>query len=193
MKISFCAVRDNRRLLDGALFSIDSVDNNTVDNRIEIPVRELFEYYRSGCHNDDRRALLNYNNLPRQMKLSYNSNTDEWSLTLVGFRGNLNNNRTVASFYIDGGKSENKVVPYATFKLVVGSVIMIRPPPEYRQDRFMRNLEFHVVFVDADADDDEEEEEAEVVPVVDADTDADADDGVKEAEEAEEEQLVRFL
>ena len=139
------------------------------------------------------------------MKLSYNSNTDEWSLTLVGFRGKLNNNRTVASFYVNGGRSENKVVPYATFELVVGSVIIFRPPPEYRQDRFMRNLEFHVVAVDAeanvvDADDVVEEEEAaaaEVVPVVDADT---ADDAVEEVEEAEvvvvaddeEEQSVRF-
>ena len=183
MKISFSAVRDNRRLLneDGGLFSIDSVDE------IEIPIRELFDYYRSCCVNDDMpeflRALLNYNNLPRHMKLSYNSNTDEWSLTLVGFRGKLNNNRTVASFYVDGGRSENKVVPYATFILVVGSVIIFRPAPEYRQDRFMRNLEFHVVAVDAD--DDEEAEVVPVVPVVDAGV-VDADDGVKEAEEEEE-------
>ena len=197
MRISFSAVRDDRRLLneDGGLFSIDSVDE------IEIPIRELFDYYRSCCVNDDMpeflRALLNYNNLPRHMKLSYNSNTDEWSLTLVGFRGKLNNNRTVASFYVNGGRSENKVVPYATFELVVGSVIIFRPPPEYRQDRFMRNLEFHVVAVDAeanvvDADDvveeeAEEEEAAEVVPVVvvvDEVAAADADD--------EEEQSVRF-
>ena len=118
------------------------------------------------------------------MMLSYNSNTDEWSLTLVGFRGKLNNNRTVASFYVNGGRNENKVLPYATFKLVVGSVIIFRPPPEYRQDRFMRNLEFHVVAVDAD-----DEEEAEVVPVVDAD---DGDEEAVEEEEEEEEQLVRF-
>ena len=183
MKISFSAVRDNRRLLneDGGLFSIDSVDE------IEIPIRELFDYYRSCCVNDDMpeflRALLNYNNLPRHMKLSYNSNTDEWSLTLVGFRGKLNNNRTVASFYVDGGRSENKVVPYATFILVVGSVIIFRPAPEYRQDRFMRNLEFHVVAVDAD--DDEEAEVVPVVPVVDAGV-VDADDVVEEETEEEE-------
>ena len=194
MRISFSAVRDDRRLLneDGGLFSIDSVDE------IEIPIRELFDYYRSCCVNDDMpeflRALLNYNNLPRHMKLSYNSNTDEWSLTLVGFRGKLNNNRTVASFYVNGGRSENKVVPYATFELVVGSVIIFRPPPEYRQDRFMRNLEFHVVAVDADADDGAEAEVVPVVPVVDADAGeeaevvpvvpvVDADDGDDEAVE----------
>jgi hypothetical protein len=188
MRISFSAVRDGRRLLneDGGLFSIDSVDE------IEIPIRELFDYYRSCCVNDDMpeflRALLNYNNLPRHMKLSYNSNTDEWSLTLVGFRGKLNNNRTVASFYVNGGRSENKVVPYATFELVVGSVIIFRPPPEYRQDRFMRNLEFHVVAVDAD--DEEEAEVVPVVPVVDAGV-VDADDVVEE--EAEEEEAAEVV
>ena len=122
------------------------------------------------------------------MKLSYNSNTDEWSLTLVGFRGKLNNNRTVASFYVNGGRSENKVVPYATFELVVGSVIIFRPPPEYRQDRFMRNLEFHVVAVDAD--DEEEAEVVPVVPVVDAGV-VDADDVVEE--EAEEEEAAEVV
>ena len=119
----------------------------------------------------------------------------------------INDNQTVASFYQDGGKAENKVPPYTTFKLVEGSVIDFRPPPQYRSEKFSRNLKFMVVadaddgveegetagvVVVADAADDvvEEVEEAEVVVVADADTDA--DDGVKEAEEVEEEQLVRF-
>ena len=215
MVLFLVPIRDNQRLMDDAI---------PIDGTKEIPVRDLLECHQQACRNDKgpeyRKALLQYNNIPSKMKLSYDSTTDEWSLTLVGFRGMLDNNRTVASFYVDGGKIENKVAPYATFKLVEGSVIEFRPPPQYRHEKFMRHLKFMVVAdADADADanvvdaDDGVEEEAEVVPVVDAgtddvveeaaaevvpfvvvvvDADTDANDGVKEAEEVEEEQLVRF-
>ena len=69
---------------------------------------------------------------------------------------------------------------YTTFKLVVGSEIDFRPPPQYRKQKFMRHLKFRVVAVNADDVVEEEEEEAEVV----VDADADANDGVEE-EEAE--------
>ena len=194
MKLYFAPIRDNKRLMDDAI----PIDNATK----EISVRDLLECYSQACRNDKmpgyRKFLSNYTNISTKMKLSrHDITTDEWSLTLFGFRGKLDDNRTVASFYNNGGKAENKVPPYTTFKLVEGSVIDFRPPPQYRSKRFSRHLKFMVV-ADADADDgvgeeeaEEEEEEAEVVVVVDADIDADADvvdadDGDKDALEEEE-------
>ena len=122
--------------------------------------------------------------------------TNEYSLDLTGFRdqSTINNSDVVAPMYIDGGKKENKVLPYdddnkITFVLVEGSVLIFRPPLQYRRGKWMRNLEYRVVAADADAgaDDVVEEEVVPVVAVVDADAGVvDADDGVKEAEEEEE-------
>ena len=199
MKLAFAAVRDNELLMngpDGSLYSIDE--------KKEIVVKDLMKFFRGCCSCESQSCKLckalvtKFTNLPTKMKLSrHDITTDEWSLTLDGFRGKLDDNRTVASFYNNGGKAENKVPPYTTFKLVEGSVIDFRPPPQYRSERFSRHLKFMVV-ADADADDgvgeeeaEEEEEEAEVVVVVDADIDADADvvdadDGDKDALEEEE-------
>ena len=154
MKLAFAAVRDNELLMK------------------EIVVKDLMKFFRECCSCESQsckfcKALVTkFTNLSSKMKLSYNSKTDEWSLTLAGFRGKIDNNRIVASFYIDGGKIENKVAPYTTFKLVVGSEIEFRPPPQYRYQKFVRNLKFRVVVADADADgveaadaDEEEEEE----------------------------------
>ena len=189
-------IRGNRRLMNAAI-PIDGT---------EILIKDLLQLTVSCCLDDEgpeyRRALQNnFTNIPRNMKFCYHRKSDEWSLDVSGLRDQtkINDNQTVASFYQDGGKAENKVPPYTTFKLVEGSVIDFRPPPQYRSEKFSRNLKFMVV-ADADADDgvgeeeaEEEEEEAEVVVVVDADIDADADvvdadDGVKEAGE----QSVRF-
>jgi hypothetical protein len=195
-------IRDDKRLMDDAIL---------IDGMKEISVRGLLECYLHACRNDKmpgyRKFLSNnFTNISTKMKLSrHDITTDQWSLTLDGFRGKLDDNRTVASFYVNGGKAENKVPPYATFKLVAGSEIEFRPPPQYRKLKFMRHLKFRVVAADADADDVIEEETAEVV--VDADTanadtadDDTADDAVEEVEEAEvvvvadeaEEQLVRL-
>ena len=166
-------IRDDKRLMDDAI----PIDNATK----EISVRDLLECYLHACRNDKlpgyRKFLSNnFTNISTKMKLSrHDITTDKWSLTLDGFRGKLDDNRTVASFYVNGGKIENKVAPYATFKLVAGSEIEFRPPPQYRKLKFMRHLKFRVVSVNAD--DVVEEEEAEVV------ADADANDGV--IEEAE--------
>ena len=191
MTLSLVPIRDDKRLMDDAI---------PIDGMKEISVRDLLECYSQACCNDKmpgyRKFLSNYTNISTKMKLSrHDITTDEWSLTLFGFRGKLDDNRTVASFYNNGGKAENKVPPYTTFKLVEGSVIDFRPPPQYRSERFSRHLKFMVV-ADADADDgvgeeeaEEEEEEAEVVVDADIDADADvvdADDGDKDALEEEE-------
>ena len=192
--LSLVPIRDNRRLMNAAI-PIDGT---------EILIKDLLQLTVSCCRDDEwpgyRTALLNnFTNIPREMKFSYHSKNDEYSLDVSGLRDQtkINDNQTVASFYQDGGKAENKVPPYTTFKLVEGSVIDFRPPPQYRSERFSRHLKFMVV-ADADADDgvgeeeaEEEEEEAEVVVVVDADIDADADvvdadDGDKDALEEEE-------
>ena len=185
----FVPIRDDRRLMDDAI---------PIDGTKEIFVREFLECYSRACRNDKlpgyRKFLSKYTNISTKMKLSrHDITTDQWSVTLDGFRGKLDDNRTVASFYNNGGKAENKVLPYATFKLVVGSEIEFRPPPQYRKQKFMRHLKFRVVAADAEAnvvDADDLVEEEEAAEVLDADTDA--DDGVKEAEEVEEEELVRF-
>ena len=165
-------IRDDKRLMDDAIL---------IDGMKEISVRDLLQLTVSCCRDDEgpeyRRALVNnFTNISTKMKLSrHDITTDKWSLTLDGFRGKLDDNRTVASFYVNGGKIENKVAPYATFKLVAGSEIDFRPPPQYRKLKFMRHLKFRVVSVNAD--DVVEEEEAEVV------ADADANDGVEEEAE----------
>ena len=185
-------IRDGKRLMNDAI-RIDGTEE-------EIFIKDLLQLTVSCCHDDEgpeyRNALVNnFTNIPRDMKFLHSKN-DEWSLDVSGLRDQtkINDNQTVASFYQDGGKAENKVAPYAPIKLVEGSVIEFRPPPQHRSEKFSRNLKFMVVAADADADVGEEEEETGVVvvvPVVDADAGADieADDGVQEAEEAEEEQL----
>ena len=203
------------------VFSIEIDDElttsttTTPQKKVDIYVSDLFEFYRRACRNDKwpefLRALSKYTNISRFMKLRYAAG--KWSLNLDGFRGVIDNSDLVASMYMDGGKRENKVLPYdddnkITFVLVLGSVIIFRPPHKYRgkNEKWMRNLEFRVVIVDervgdeaeevvsdadvvaAGADDVVEEEEAaaaEVVPVVVVvDEVAAADD--------EEEQSVRF-
>ena len=139
--------------------------------------------------------------------------TNEYSLDLTGFcdQSTINNSDVVAPMYIDGGKKENKVLPYdddnkITFVLIEGSVLIFRPPLQYRNEKWMRNLEYRVVAADAGAgpgsdnvveeevvvvadangnedaleEEELEVEETEVVVVADA---VDADDGVKEAGE----------
>ena len=190
MALFLVPIRDNQRLMDDAI-PIDET---------EIFIRNLLECYSHACRNDKmpgyRKFLSNYTNIPRTMKLSRDDiTTDEWSFDVSGLRDQtkINDNQTVASFYQDGGKTENKVLPYATLKLVVGSEIEFRPPPQHRKQKCMRHLKFRVVAADAEAnvvDDDDVVEEEEAAEVVDADTDA--DDGDKEAVEEEEEQSVRF-
>ena len=212
MSLSLVPIRDDKRLMDDAI---------PIDGR-EIFIRSLLECYSHACRNDKmpgyRRSMLNFTNIPRDMKFVYHNKNDEYSLDVSGLRDQtkINDNQTVASFYQDGGKAENKVPPYTTFKLVEGSVIDFRPPPQHRSEKFSRNLKFMVVAVAeanvVDADDVVEEAEkaaAEIVPVVDADAGVvDADDGDEDALEEEEleveetevvvvadeaeEQLVRF-
>ena len=178
MSLSLVPIRDDKRLMDDAI---------PIDGR-EIFIRSLLECYSHACRNDKmpgyRRSMLNFTNIPRDMKFVYHNKNDEYSLDVSGLRDQtkINDNQTVASFYQDGGKAENKVPPYTTFKLVEGSVIDFRPPPQHRSEKFSRNLKFMVV-ADAGADDVVEEE---VVAVADAGV-VDADDGVKEAEEEGEE------
>ena len=204
MKLYFVPIRDDKRLMDDAIPFDDATK--------EVFVSEFLDCFRHACRNDEwseyRKFLSKFTNIPRHMKLSrHNIKKDEWFLDLAGLRdqSKVTDNQTVASFYHDGGKIEHKVAPYTPIKLVEGSVIEWRPPPQYRLERFSRNLKFMVV---ADADDGvEEEETAGVVVVADAADDVveeveeagvvvvvvsdavDADDGAKEAEE---EQLVRF-
>jgi hypothetical protein len=185
----------------------------------EIFIKDLWQLTLSCCRNDEwpeyRKFLSNnYTNITRTMKLHCHDNdTNKYSLDLTGIRdqSTINNSDVVAPMYINGGKKENKVLPYdddnkITFVLVEGSVLIFRPPLQCRKGKWMRNLEYRVVAAGADDVVEEEEAAAEVVPVVDADADADidaddeaevvpvvvvdadADDGVKEAEE----QLVRL-
>ena len=207
MSLSLVPIRDDKRLMNAAI-RIDGTEE-------EIFIKDLLQLTVSCCHDDEgpeyRNALVNnFTNIPRGTKLCrHNIKKDEWLLDVSGLRDQtkINDNQTVASFYQDGGKAENKVPPYTTFKLVEGSVIDFRPPPQHRSEKFSRNLKFMVVAADADADVGEEEEETGVVvvvPVVDADAGADieADDGVQEAEEEQlevvpaasrlDEPLVRF-
>ena len=192
---------DNQRLMNEAIL-IDGT---------ETFIKDLWQLTLSCCRNDEwpeyRKFLSKFTNIPRHTKLRCHDNDTNDSLDLTGFRdqSTINNSDVVAPMYIDGGKKENKVLPYddnskITFVLVEGSVLIFWPPLKHRRKKWMHNLEFRVVFVD--------EEEAEVVPFVDADTDdanvsveeveqaevvvvadaVDADNGVKEAEE----QSVRF-
>ena len=208
-------IRDGKRLMNDAI-RIDGTEE-------EIFIKDLLQLTVSCCRDDKRpeyrTALVNnFTNIPRDMKFCYHRKNGEWSLDVSGLRDQtkINDNQTVASFYQDGGKAENKVPPYTTFKLVEGSVIDFRPPPQHRSEKFSRNLKFMVVAVAeanvVDADDVVEEAEkaaAEIVPVVDADAGVvDADDGDEDALEEEEleveetevvvvadeaeEQLVRF-
>ena len=159
-------IRDGKRLMNDAI-PIDGKD---------IFIKDLWQLTLSCCRNDEwpeyRRAVSNnFTNILRGMKFCYHSKNDEWSFDVSGLRDQtkINDNQTVASLYQDGGKAENKVLPYATFKLPEGSVIEFRPPPQHRSEEFSRLLKFMVVAADAGAD------------VVDA------DDGVGEEAEAEEE------
>ena len=109
MTLSLVPIRDDKRLMDDAI----PIDNATK----EIPVRDLLECYSRACRNDKlpgyRKFLSKYTNISTKMKLSrHDITTDQWSVTLDGFRGKLDDNRTVASFYNNGGKAENKVVCY---------------------------------------------------------------------------------
>ena len=179
---------DNQRLMNEAIL-IDGT---------ETFIKDLWQLTLSCCRNDEwpeyRKFLSKFSNIPRHMRLRCHDNdTNEYSLDLTGFRdqSTINNSDVVAPMYIDGGKKENKVLPYdddnkITFVLVEGSVLIFRPPLQYRRGKWMRNLEYRVVAADADAgaDDVVEEEVVPVVAVVDADAGVvDADDGVKEAEE----------
>ena len=176
MSLCFVPIRDNQRLMNEAI-PIDGT---------EIYIKDLWQLTLSCCRNDKwpeyRKFLSKFTNIPRHMRFRCHDNdTNEYSLDLTGFRdqSTINNSDVVAPMYIDGGKKENKVLPYdddnkITFVLVEGSVLIFRPPLQYRKEKWMRNLEYRVVAVDAeanvvDADDVVEEEEAaaaEVVPVV---------------------------
>ena len=180
MALFLVPIRDNKRLMNEAIL-IDGT---------EIFVKDLWQLTVSCCRNDEgpeyRRALLNYTNIPRQMRLRCHDNdTNEWSLTLDGHRcKDDKENNQPASFYRNGGRKENKIAPEENFTVQEGDVLIFRPPLKYRNEKWMRNLEYRVVAADADAADDVVEEEAaaaEVVPVVGV-----VDDGNKEAvEEAE--------
>ena len=174
MRIDFAPYRDNKRLMDD-VFSIEIDDElttsttTTPQKKVDIYVSDLFEFYRRACRNDKwpefLRALSKYTNISRFMKLRYAAG--KWSLNLDGFRGVIDNSDLVASMYMDGGKRENKVLPYdddnkITFVLVEGSVLIFRPPLQCRKEKWMRNLEYRVVaadvVADADAADDVVEE-----------------------------------
>jgi len=174
-------IRDGKRLMNDAI---------PIDGK-EIFIKDLWQLTLSCCRNDEwpeyRKFLSNnYTNITRTMKLHCHDNdTNKYSLDLTGIRdqSTINNSDVVAPMYINGGKKENKVLPYdddnkITFVLVEGSVLIFRPPLQCRKGKWMRNLEYRVVAAGADDVVEEEEAAAEVVPVV-----ADADDGVKEAEE----------
>ena len=206
MSLCFVPIRDDKRLMNEAI---------PIDGR-EIFIKDLWQLTLSCCRNDEwpehRKFLSKFSNIPRYMKLRcHDIDTNEYLLDLTGVRdqSTINNSNVVAPMYINGGKKENKVLPYdddnkITFVLVEGSVLIFRPPLQCRKGKWMRNLEYRVVAAGADDVVEEEEAAAEVVPVVDADADidaddeaevvpvvvvdADADDGVKEAEE----QLVRL-
>ena len=203
---------DNQRLMNEAIL-IDGT---------ETFIKDLWQLTLSCCRNDEwpeyRKFLSKFTNIPRHTKLRCHDNDTNDSLDLTGFRdqSTINNSDVVAPMYIDGGKKENKVLPYdddnkITFILVEGSVLIFRPPLQYRNEKWMRNLEYRVVAADAGAgpgsdnvveeevvvvadangnedaleEEELEVEETEVAVVADA---VDADDGVKEAGE----QSVRF-
>ena len=179
MTLSLVPIRDDKRLMDDAIPFDDATK--------EVFVSEFLDCFRHACRNDEwseyRKFLSKFTNIPRHMKLSrHNIKKDEWFLDLAGLRdqSKVTDNQTVASFYHDGGKIEHKVAPYTPIKLVEGSVIEWRPPPQYRLERFSRNLKFMVVADDGVEEEEEEEEEAENVVVADA---VDADDGVEEEAE----------
>ena len=184
-------IRDGKRLMNEAI-PIDGKD---------IFIKDLWQLTLLCCRNDEwpehRKFLSKFSNIPRYMKLRcHDIDTNEYLLDLTGVRdqSTINNSNVVAPMYINGGKKENKVLPYdddnkITFVLVEGSVLIFRPPLQCRKGKWMRNLEYRVVAAGADDVVEEEEAAAEVVPVVDADVVVvDADDGVKEAVE----QLVRL-
>ena len=180
MSLCFVPIRDDKRLMNEAI---------PIDGR-EIFIKDLWQLTLSCCRNDEwpehRKFLSKFSNIPRYMKLRcHDIDTNEYLLDLTGVRdqSTINNSNVVAPMYINGGKKENKVLPYdddnkITFVLVEGSVLIFRPPLQCRKGKWMRNLEYRVVAAGADDVVEEEEAAAEVVPVV-----ADADDGVKEAEE----------
>ena len=202
MSLCFVPIRDDKRLMNEAI---------PIDGR-EIFIKDLWQLTLSCCRNDEwpehRKFLSKFSNIPRYMKLRcHDIDTNEYLLDLTGVRdqSTINNSNVVAPMYINGGKKENKVLPYdddnkITFVLVEGSVLIFRPPLQCRKGKWMRNLEYRVVAAGADVVVEEEEAAAEVVPVVDADIDA--DDGVQEAEEEQlevvpaasrlDEPLVRF-
>ena len=202
MSLCFVPIRDDKRLMNEAI---------PIDGR-EIFIKDLWQLTLSCCRNDEwpehRKFLSKFSNIPRYMKLRcHDIDTNEYLLDLTGVRdqSTINNSNVVAPMYINGGKKENKVLPYdddnkITFVLVEGSVLIFRPPLQCRKGKWMRNLEYRVVAAGADDVVEEEEAAAEVVPVVDADIDA--DDGVQEAEEEQlevvpaesrlDEPLVRF-
>ena len=176
-------IRDGRRLMNDAI---------RIDGTEEIYIKDLWHLTVSCCRDDKgpeyRRALVNnFTNIPRQMRFVRHDN-DTMSLTLDGHRCKDDKENQPASFYRNGGRKENKIPPEEKFTVQEGTVLMFRPPLQYRNEKWMRNLEYRVVAAGAGPGSNNVVE-AEVVPVVDADADIDADDGVQEAEEAEEEQL----
>ena len=168
--------RDGRRLMNAAI-PIDGT---------EILIKDLWQLTLSCCRDDTmpeyRRSLFKFTNIPRQMRFRCHDN-DTMSLTLDGHRCKDNKENQPASFYRNGGRKENKIPPEEKFTVQEGTILTFRPPLQYRNEQWMRNLEYRVVAADADAADVVEEEEAEVV--VDADT---ADDVVVE-EVVEEEEI----
>ena len=78
MVLFLVPIRDNQRLMNEAI-PIDGT---------EIFIKDLWQLTLSCCRNDEwpeyRRALLNYTNIPRQMRLRCHDNdTNEWSLTAI--------------------------------------------------------------------------------------------------------------
>ena len=129
MTLSLVPCRDGRRLMNEAI---------PIDGR-EIFIKDLWQLTLSCCRNDEwpeyRKFLSKFTNIPRHMRLRCMWDTNEYSLDLTGFRdqSTINNSDVVAPMYIDGGKKENKVLPYddnnkITFVLVEGSVLIFRPP-----------------------------------------------------------------
>ena len=203
MAIFLVPCRDGRRLMNDAIPIADGRD---------IFIKDLWQLTHSCCRNDEwpeyRKFLSKFSNIPRHMRFLCHDN-DTMSLTLEGHccKDDKENNQP-ASFYRNGGRTENKIAPEEKFTVQEGDLLILRPPLQYRKEKWMHNLEYRVVAADADADaeDGVEEEEAaaaEVVPdvavvddvveeveeevVVVADADA-ADDVVEEAGE----QTVRF-
>ena len=199
MAFALAPYRDGRRLMNDAI-RIDGTEE-------EISIKDLLQLTVSCCRDDEgpeyRRALVNnFTNIPRQMRFRRHDN-DTMSLTLDGHRccKDDKENNQPASFYMNGGRKENKIPPEEKFTVQEGTVLIFRPPLQYRKEKWMRNLEYLVCAGDAGAEEEEEEEEVvegeeeeeaeeeevEVVPVVVVVNEvaaADADD--------EEEQSVRF-